>query len=134
MLKAIRFVRDQNLKPQTAEAQGFVEDFTPVLKATNSWSVMMVKYLRFGPDFARDPKEEVQNYNRIRTILHIRKEEFMTYTHITYPTEKNFYSTMELWMMVKFHGDLLAMNLRGHGRALSSTSVVIHTGKYRRGK
>ena len=59
--ESYQVIRDQNLKPQAVEAQGFVEDFI----ARSQSDQLMVGHdgqmeFDFGPDFARDLKEEVQ--------------------------------------------------------------------------
>lgn len=59
--ESYQVIRDQNLKPQAVEAQGFVEDF--IARSQNDG--LMVGHdgqmeFDFGPDFARDLKEEVQ--------------------------------------------------------------------------
>ena len=59
--ESYQVIKDQNLKPQAVEAQGFVEDF--ISRSQNDG--LMVGHdgqmeFDFGPDFARDLKEEVQ--------------------------------------------------------------------------
>ena len=59
--ESYQVIRDQNLKPQTVEVQGFVEDF--IARSQNDQ--LMVGHdgqmeFDFGPDFARDLKAEVQ--------------------------------------------------------------------------
>lgn len=59
--ESYRVIRDQNLKPQVVEAQGFVEDF--IARSQNDQ--LMVGHdgqmeFDFGPDFARDLQTEVQ--------------------------------------------------------------------------
>lgn len=59
--ESYQVIRDQNLKPQVVEAQGFVEDF--IARSQNDQ--LMVGHdgqmeFDFGPDFARDLQTEVQ--------------------------------------------------------------------------
>ena len=59
--ESYQVIKDQNLKPQVVEAQGFVEDF--IARSQNDG--LMVGHdgqmeFDFGPDFARDLKAEVQ--------------------------------------------------------------------------
>ena len=59
--ESYQVIKDQNLKPQVVEAQGFVEDF--IARSQND-GLMVGRdgqmEFDFGPDFARDLKEEVQ--------------------------------------------------------------------------